>query len=91
MIFRTGSALGTTLAPTAAGAFRPGPVLGHGGIGIVEAVVSMVKRVQVGDAVMSEYRASAESATTVCGDAADHCLLNGAPLLPYAELRGGIA
>ena len=85
----TGRALGTNLAAAGPGAFAQATVLGHGGIGIVEAVGSMVKRVQVGDRVIVSNTAQCGECYNCLRGRADHCLLNGAPALPVAQMRDG--
>src|SRR5580765_6006416 len=85
----TGRALGTNLAAAGSGAFAQATVLGHGGIGIVEAVGSMVKRVQVGDRVIVANTAQCGECYNCLRGRADHCLLNGAPLVPVAQMRDG--
>ena len=85
----TGRALGTTLAAAGSGAFAQATVLGHGGVGIVEAVGSMVKRVQVGDRVIVSNTAQCGECYNCLRGRADHCLLNGAPLVPVAQMRDG--
>jgi S-(hydroxymethyl)glutathione dehydrogenase/alcohol dehydrogenase len=64
-------------------------ILGHGGVGVVEAVGPQVRRVQVGDRVLV-------GVTPQCGDCyncihgrPDRCLMHSEPNLPIATMRDG--
>ncbi len=85
----TGRALGLPAAANGQGAFNQPTILGHGGLGIVEAVGSMVKRVQVGDRVMVPNTAQCGECYNCLRGRADQCLLNGQPPEPVARLADG--
>ncbi len=69
---------------------RNAAVVGHGGVGIVEEVGSMVKRVQVGDRVIVPVTAQCGECYNCLRGNADRCQ-SGAnrPLLPVASLADG--
>jgi S-(hydroxymethyl)glutathione dehydrogenase/alcohol dehydrogenase len=85
----TGRALGLPAAANGQGAFNQPTILGHGGIGIVEAVGAMVKRVQVGDRVMVPNTAQCGECYNCLRGRADQCLLNGQAPEPIARLADG--
>jgi S-(hydroxymethyl)glutathione dehydrogenase/alcohol dehydrogenase len=84
------------LAPLAPGAPPRNPaafnaaVVGHGGVGIVEQVGSMVKRVEVGDRVIVPVTAQCGECYNCLRGKGDRCQ-SGAnrPLLPVASLSDG--
>jgi len=85
----TGRALGLPAAANGQGAFNQPTILGHGGLGVVEAIGSMVKRVQVGDRVMVPNTAQCGECYNCLRGRADQCLLNGQAPEPVAQLADG--
>jgi len=85
----TGRALGLPAAANGQGAFNQPTILGHGGIGTVEAIGAMVKRVQVGDRVMVPNTAQCGECYNCLRGRADQCLLNGQAPEPIARLADG--
>lgn len=85
----TGRALGLPAAANGQGAFNQATILGHGGLGIVEAVGSMVKRVQIGDRVMVPNTAQCGECYNCLRGRADQCLLNGQAPEPIGRLADG--
>ena len=83
-------------APPAPGAPPPNPaarnaaIVGHGGVGIVEQVGSMVKRVEVGDRVIVPVTAQCGECYNCLHGKADRCQSGvNRPLLPMATLADG--
>jgi S-(hydroxymethyl)glutathione dehydrogenase / alcohol dehydrogenase len=67
-------------------------ILGHGGVGIVEAVGSAVKRVQPGDRVLVTNTPNCGECYDCLRGRGDMCQMNpaeGEPLVPVAELADG--
>jgi S-(hydroxymethyl)glutathione dehydrogenase/alcohol dehydrogenase len=82
----TGQALGATPSPD-------NRILGHGGVGIVEAIGSKVRRVQVGDRVLVVNTPYCGQCYTCLQGRSDRCqMLPGAgnPLVPIGTMRGGL-
>lgn len=63
-------------------------ILGHGGVGVVEAVGSQVIRIQVGDRVLVNQRAQCGSCYNCLRMRADKCLISGGSvdLVPTADM-----
>jgi S-(hydroxymethyl)glutathione dehydrogenase/alcohol dehydrogenase len=81
----SGQALGTT-------PFTPARILGHGGVGIVEAVGSQVHRVQVGDRVIVANTPQCGQCYACLHGRPDRCQMGtfaGEPLAVKANLKDG--
>jgi S-(hydroxymethyl)glutathione dehydrogenase/alcohol dehydrogenase len=84
-------ALGTGRAGGAGGAV-PARILGHGGVGVVEAVGATVTRVRPGDRVLVTNTPHCGECYDCLRNRADLCQMNpanGEPLVPIGELEDG--
>lgn len=81
---------GALPAPPPNPAARNAAIVGHGGIGIVQEVGSMVKRVQVGDRVIVPVTAQCGECYNCLHGKADRCQSGfNRPLLPMAQMADG--
>lgn len=81
-----------TIVGQAATSYTPARILGHGGVGIVEAVGAKVRRVQVGDRVVVANTPYCGQCYTCLRGRPDRCqMLPGAgnPMLPIGTLPDG--
>jgi S-(hydroxymethyl)glutathione dehydrogenase/alcohol dehydrogenase len=78
----TSQVLGNRRGTTAA-------ILGHGGVGVVEAIGPQVKRVQVGDRVIVGVTPQCGECYNCLHGRPDRCLMNADPNLPVAEMQDG--
>jgi S-(hydroxymethyl)glutathione dehydrogenase/alcohol dehydrogenase len=81
-----------TIVGQAAASYTPPRILGHGGVGIVEAIGSEVRRVQVGDRVIVANTPYCGQCYTCLHGRPDRCqMLPGAgnPMLPIGTLPDG--
>ena len=76
--------LGTANTPDAT-------IIGHGGVGIVEEIGPMVKRVQVGDRVIVPVKPQCGACYQCLRGRGDQCAFSGGerPLTPFAEMQDG--
>ena len=81
-----------TIVNQARAAYTPARILGHGGVGIVEAIGAKVRRVQVGDRVIVANTPYCGQCYTCIHGRPDRCqMMTGAgnPMLPIGTLPGG--
>ena len=81
------SSVGQVLLPSPT-APRNITVVGHGGIGIVEAVGPEVSAIQVGDRVIVNFHSTCGWCYSCARGRADQCMNGGGPAEPTADLNG---
>jgi S-(hydroxymethyl)glutathione dehydrogenase / alcohol dehydrogenase len=69
--------------------FTPARILGHGGVGVVEAIGAKVKRVQVGDRVIVANTPQCGQCYMCLDGRGELCQVKELPLLPIAEMQDG--